>query len=178
MQLKQETIDKLRELEKFILEEPRRFNLHIWGAFASEETVERIREEGPEYIELITQDSSAAAEEILESLLAEPPCGTVACLAGNLCIMAGLVKPVLGPNFEVYEFSQDTPKKAAEYLGVDDQQEISKLFFLKHWSGSRNNPGPGWPEEFEKKLEECTPGSKEYAQVAVDRIEHYIKTGE
>jgi hypothetical protein len=95
-------------------------------------------------------------------------------LAGNICIITELIKPKAHfYGSEVYIFDWNTPTMAQEELQITDEQK-DRLFFLKAWrklEGSR-----GWPDNYEKRLAQYQPGTKEYAQVAVDRIEHFIET--
>lgn len=162
-----ETVEKLRKLQKFILEEPRRFNLGFWGVHVAPE---RKTASISEIEEFLSYD--LAAEEVERVLSNFPPCGTVACLAGNVCVMEKIVKPTVDSWREVYSFSYDTRELACQALGISEE-EGDKLFFLHSW-GYRM----GWPEEFDDKLRAAKPGTQEYAQIAVDRIEHYIQTGE
>lgn len=156
----EKTVAKLRRLQKYILKEPRRFNLNFWGVH-SEEDPESLRDSGVYDNEIVT---------ILETQ--NPPCGTVACLAGNVCVMAKLVTPIDFEGHDLYEFDNSTPTQAQEYLGIS-MEDADNLFYLQTWGVVDG----GWPKKFEKQLLKYTPGSKEYAQVGVDRIEHYIQTG-
>ena len=162
-----ETIVKLRKLQQYILEEPKRFNLTFWGAHVDpkyqDKTVEELRDL------LVFELSRSVIKDIKD---ASPPCGTVACLAGNVCVMEGIIKPVDDMHQDAYVFSEETPSLACKALGIDEQ-EGEKLFYLHDWTDHG-----GWPQEFEFRLEAATPGTQKYAQVAVDRIEHYIQTGE
>ena len=163
------TIEKLRKLQQFILEEPRRFNLSFWGAHIGPEDIKE------DCFDLADQLDDLGVIHVEEIQNQYPPCGTVACLAGNVCVMEGVVKPdrILPGKLEIYSFDEDTPRIARLALGISEN-DAERLFYLRSF-GFRDL---GWPEEFERRVLNCTPGTKKYAQVAVDRIEHYIKTGE
>lgn len=177
-----ETVEKLRKLQKYILEEPKRFNLNFWGAHVDKTHIE---EDVDDLDAKLGYD--LAGEDIKLIKQNYPPCGTVACLAGNVCVMEGTVQPDYifetesGEKIDVYTFSMDTPELACKSLGITES-EGEKLFYLKNWSHWIEEDGDyirvGWPEDFAAKLKACTPGTPEYAQVAVERIDHYIKTGE
>lgn len=166
--LKKETIKKLRAIQKYILEEPRRFNLTFWGEIANPKEFKYFENEGAFY-------------DVVEQ---KPPCGAVGCIAGNACIVGGIVKPkdvIKGlDEFKVYAFPETTPEKARKYLGITKEQ-ADRLFFLASWCNTdfdENGEYLGWPEEFEQELNNYKAGTKGYAQVTVDRIEWFIKTGE
>lgn len=154
-------ITKLRALQKYLLDEPRRFNLRSWGVHINPTTPkQQLKEEfGIEgHIELIEKQN--------------PPCGTVACLAGNLCVMGKLIGPKQFKNEIIFEFGNSTPDLARKYLGLTEE-EANPLFYLKEWGF-----GFGWPEQFAKRLARHKSGTKAYAKIAVARIEHYINTGQ
>lgn len=175
----QETIAKIRQLEQYILAEPKRFNLGLWGVHANPKDYEHIEHQADTY----NQKGSLVDYEAMEELLnSRPPCGSMACLAGNTCIIAGLIKPVIQEGF-VYEFPSNTPYLAEKWLGITER-EAGDLFFLRSWGHAVEDKVKeqvvkvGWPEEFENRLALCQFGSEAYAQVAVDRLEHFIATGE
>lgn len=156
-------VELLEKVKAHILEEPRRFNLDYWGGIVDPNF----------YNDLYEADDDSDGE--IESILAKqrPPCGAVGCIAGNVCILAGIVKPSerFNKNY-IYELPQNTLELAAEALGIEYQQ-AARLFYLSKWDRAQGN---GWPEPFESRLEECDPGTLEYAQVTAERIDHFIKT--
>ena len=166
------TIEKLRKLEAYILEEPKRFNLNLWGEIANPK----------KYKEIIAECSYPEDYDILQQ---KPSCGAVGCIAGDACILFGKIKPSkvikeLDWELGVYTFPDNTYRLAQEVLGLTENQALS-LFLLKSWSWKFDDEGNdyvGWPNKFAKRLEKYKPGTKKYAQVAVDRIEHFIRTGE
>ena len=166
-----ETVAKIRLLQKHLLEEPRRFNLNLWGVKYTEDATT------DDFKSYVLWD---AVNQIIE---ANPPCRTIACLAGGCLIIGELVKPEFVNGAKVYMFSNDAPIQAAKWLGITTI-EATKLFFLKNWSDRIFDPETktyrkyGWPAEFASRLETLEPGSPEYAQVGVDRLEYYINIGE
>ena len=166
--LNPETVKKLRALQKYIREVPERFNLKLWGQVANPEDYDALE--------------SYYQEEPIS--LQRPPCGAVGCIAGNYCIMTGLIQPKKILNdlkeSEVYEMGYDTSNKAKKSLGLTKEQ-AENLFFLKSWHTSSYNEAKGdfngWPYEFEDELKTYTPGTKEYVEVTCRRIDHFIKTG-
>lgn len=155
-------IELLQKVKAHILEEPRRFNLGYWGGIVDPKF----------YNELLAEEDEGGDEE-LESVLAKqrPPCGAVGCIAGNVCILAGLIKPT--EHFDggsVYEMLDNTQDIAADALGLDVYQ-AARLFFLPRWGRLA-----GWPSAFADRLNEAKPGSVEYAQITAERIDHFIAT--
>jgi hypothetical protein len=156
------TIKTLRELEKYILEEPKRFNMSFWGLTVDPNYYDKVKKTG-----YLSSEESALVKQ-------KPTCGTVGCMAGNLCVMTGKIKPKIHFNgAQVYHFPHNTALLASEILGISPY-EGEKLFMLSSWT----TDGNGWPVNFSTKLMTYSPGTKQYAQVVVDRIEHYIATGE
>src|SRR5215472_5693396 len=92
--VKPETAALLRKVAAYILEEPKRFNLNFWGSSIDPKRFDNLAED----------DDAEEAEEAL--LAAQPPCGTVACIAGNACIVTGKIEPVLDD--QVYHFPGNT----------------------------------------------------------------------
>jgi hypothetical protein len=164
--LSKKTIDLLKKFQEYILEEPRRFNLSLWGEIANPKEFEQIAEDrGP--------------TDVTDQ---RPPCGTVGCVAGSICVLTGVIKPktVLKglSSLEVYSFPNHTPEMAAKALGLP-LSLAEKLFYLKSWRVVFNKEEevyPGWPEKFEEELEKHKPGSQGYAKVTVARIQHFIDT--
>jgi hypothetical protein len=70
-----------------------------------------------------------------------------------------------------YYFGRDTEQKAAECLGLTENQ-AKKLFFFVSWNYSH-----GWPTEFEAAYRKAKT-QKSKVEVACRRIDHFIATGE
>jgi len=85
------------------------------------------------------------------AFLEYPKCGTVACIAGWACILSGQ-KPV------IWE------RNAIKLLDIDKDQ-AARLFFDENWPGK-------YQGEYLRTKEQ----SKERAQVACERIDHFIAT--
>src|ERR1044071_3198421 len=76
----------------------------------------------------MTRDFFKSMDEI-------PPCGSVACLAGNVCIITGAVKPqvagtVNGVELLVYEEPAQGWGLTARILLDLESDQASRLFFL------------------------------------------------
>lgn len=152
--------ERLRRLQKFIMKEPKRFNLKYWLVKITKNTTP---------LDMKYNEIGA-----FESIKAQrPPCNSVACLAGEVCLMAKLI-PLKMKKSSKYLTIHAASNYAAAYLGLSEN-EASKLFFLRYWT---DTPTIGWPTFFEIELSKYDPGTVEYAQVAVDRIEHFINAGE
>lgn len=169
---KVDTIKKLRKLQRYILEEPKRIHMNDWGAHVDPKN--KVAKRRIKEAFCITK--SYDRTDLLSTLLAvNPPCGTMACAAGSLCVIGGLIKPakkrVNGGGY--YQFPSNTPEIAAKYLGIDEEI-ADRLFYFKEWNDDDN----GWPKKFENSLNNTKPGTKAYAKVVVARIEHFIRTGE
>lgn len=167
------TINELRKLEQYMLEEPRRFNLNYWGMHIDPKYYDDSDSFGGVAWDRICElsDDQIRYSDAADMLKQKPPCGTMACLAGNYLVMTGAVKPhSYCTNMEVYAFTSSTPDIAGHALGLTEYQRHN--LFYPHESRY-----DGWPKEWQDKLDAKTPGTLEYAQVAVDRIEHFIATG-
>lgn len=152
------TVAKLKKIEKYILEEPKRLNMRFWGAHTNK----------PSAIDDLFNEGvvGAALKE------QNPPCGTIGCIAGTACVVAKDVK--IPKKSDFFNFPANTPVKARKWLGISNQ-DSHKLFYLSEMGFTE---GWCWPAKFEDRLAKFKPGTKGYAKVVVARIEHYIKTGE
>jgi hypothetical protein len=137
-------IEKIEKLRQYILEEPRRYNQTIFGA----------RKGVYDY----DYDKGFVA-------IQKPPCGTVACLAGNAILMEGqklFVKR--GGEFVV---RNDASVLAAKILGLTPLQ-AAKLV--------RGVPGEkDWGLGFAAWFD-TVRGYKEKAEVTTAFLAHLIKT--
>ena len=165
-----DTVKKLRKLQRYILAEPKRIHMDDWGIHVDPKDKTTLKNLKENY-------GAAVGGDLLSTLLVKnPPCGTMACAAGNLCIIGGLINPqaeLRDSGEPYYYFDSNTPELAAEYLGIDEEV-AGRLFYFKGWASEDN----GWPKEFEDRLNKHNPGTLGYAKVVVARIEHFIKTGE
>jgi len=148
-----------KQLEKI----PGRFNMDFWGASVKDmkdlKTTQPNNQHGYDLAWLIQ------AKQQLESK--HPPCGTVACLAGQILVTAKLIKPKFTTKENwFYVFPNNTPNKAAKYLGI--KYSVAKKLFFPYV----------WPSKFRNQLEDKAPGTKAYLNVAKRRFEHLVKTGE
>lgn len=85
-----------------------------------------------------------------------PKCGTAACIAGWTCLLTPQLK-----NFALNE-NYDAHGPAEKILGLS-RMEANRLFLPGHW-----------PEKFVGGISD--DGKKKTAEVAVARIEWFIKT--
>ena len=131
----------LREVEKRILAEPRRFDMMTFGDKLDKEAIEALGEEAP-------------------------PCGTVACIAGHVDWMTH--PRLFAASVALGDYDDSIVERAAKELGLgfepSQDTNAGRLFFDNEW-----------PEKFQAALAEAkTPLQR--AEVAVKRIEHFIKT--
>jgi hypothetical protein len=163
MKPSKETIKKLRKLQTFIHKEPRRFDMSRWG------TVVKNLEALTAHCDLIDQDDSLNYDlNVKRFLKLKPPCNTMACLAGSALIMGKLIEPIFSDDVEdgevaVFNFSDDTPEIAAEYLGLD-YEDTNLLFYIDGWG------------KFASGFERLSP--QKQVERACERIDHFIETGE
>jgi hypothetical protein len=134
-------IAKLKKLKKWILDEPRRYNQNTWVAT-----------EGPR---VANQN---------------PPCGTVACLAGSACLMEGF-EPV-GADFGNHVKDRNgsiyfVGELGAEILGLTED-EAGNLFALN---------ANGWPRNAQSAYMKSTDLIGR-AQAAAKAIDALIKSGQ
>ena len=165
--LTKKQIAKLERLKKFLRKEPRRFDMDWWGVkiknIADLPTLEKSYD---------LTGVGAAYNTLAEQ---KPPCGTVACLAGNIAIMAKLIQPEQlqsRPGLEednVYLFPPETAQMSANWLGIHN---YGKLFFTSDMSHTSNC----WSEKFSRAYRKAkTP--KEKVEIACEVIDYYIKNG-
>ena len=133
----------LREVEKRILAEPRRFDMMTFGDKLDKEAIEALGEEAP-------------------------PCGTVACIAGHVDWMTH--PRLFAASVAIDRFARDDSiaERAAKELGLgfelSQDTYAGRLFFDDEW-----------PKKFQAAFSKAkTPLQR--AEVAVKRIEHFIKT--
>ena len=175
-------IKKLRKLQDFILEEPKRFNLSVWGEVVNPDFYKQLKKEfHDEY-----DPEGGTGYPVVDQ---KPPCGTTGCIAGDACVLFKKIQPkkIIKDlcETEIYSFPDHTDELAAAALGIP-LEYANRLFYLKEWSfhtrKELTDPDTGeiagWPEEFADRLAKTKPGTKAYAKVAVARIEHFIQTGE
>lgn len=96
----------LRRVQRYIMEEPRRFNMNWWAELHDKGTVER-------YPNL-------------------PPCGTVCCLAGTAVLLAGCTVVEHG-EMRPYKRLGDWSEAAPKLLGLPDYFPIYSLFVAASW---------------------------------------------
>lgn len=121
-----------------------------------------------------------------------PFCGTVACLAGHLAIAAanGLGRERYNAGDEVVRDPDGfLPKQLPAWLlrrlrgthGTDDsysaQQIGREILGIDGWDGALFSE-TGWPSPFRERYQVAVPGSKQRAQAVVDRVVHWMRTGE
>ena len=95
-----------------------------------------------------------------------PPCGTVACIAGHVDWMTH--PRLFAASVALGDYDDSIVERAAKELGLgfelSQDTYAGRLFFDNEW-----------PEKFQAALAEAkTPLQR--AEVAVKRIEHFIKT--
>lgn len=88
-----------------------------------------------------------------------PACNTIACIAGWA---VSLKEKRLAEQLE--RIWLDVEDRACEALELKTQS-ADKLFYSTRW-----------PEKFQARLGRCKEGSRPYAKVVSDRIEHFITT--
>ena len=141
----------LRKVAKYIMEEPRRLNMGNW--------------------------LRSAKEVCYLSKSRRPPCGTVACIAGTACIVAGIAKLVPEGKKQVYRLPPDGPLAAQKVLGLT-QEEACRLFLVDiEWGDGPFDGVEGhWPEQFAAVYSDEHNTPLKNAKIVVARIEHFIKT--
>lgn len=88
-----------------------------------------------------------------------PPCGTVGCIAGTLCVLSSR-RPGR------YFGEGGTQSTACRLLGIAENawKEDHSLFFKENW-----------PRPLQKRLARCRPGSAAYARVVCAAIDQWIE---
>ena len=156
--LSKKTINGLRKIEKAILEEPKRLDMHQWG--------EKELVKGG----LVKSGDVDKADA--------PPCGTVACMAGWAVTLLmpkkefnKFMKPAIdmakSRGFQVFYFPWDTEDRAAALLNLNGEQ--ADALFLPDF----------WPPDYKStyRLAKGTPKqrAKIRAKVTASYIEAFIK---
>lgn len=171
-----ETVAKIRQYIEWVRTEPRRFDMTYWGVTIKDEAKPQLKTGEPMYgisnsingkfeIHAPTCGDKTVAQLLEEQ---DPPCGTVCCMAGGICMMAGFVKPQFEKGCAVYSFPADTGSMAERWLGISWRQ-AHRLF-----------QATNWPEKFRKQYNKADnahdcPGKVE---ALIDRLEYFIETGE
>lgn len=126
-------VELLQKVKAYILEEPRRLRMRFW---------------------LMKHDPDL---DNLDNLA--PPCGTVACIAGTICLLKN-------PDIKIDDVrtTLNIMKQAAGFAGLNNFQ-CERLFYAS-----------AWPSRFRNELDWRDPGTKEYAEVTARRIDHFIET--
>ena|ERR1700674_152666 len=163
MKPSKETVKKLRKLQAFIRKEPRRFDMSCWGA-AIKGSIEKLDPNKAAIDQNGLENYGVSLHIIADN---NPPCGTVACLAGSVLMMAGLIKPKFiktkKDEVAVFDFGSKTPSRASDYLGITPDDE-NKLFYLD-----------GWQARFSYAY--WSLSNKQQVERACKRLDHYIETG-
>jgi hypothetical protein len=133
-------VGKLRKLKRYILAEPRRYHQHWW---------------------MITGDKTK--HPILATQ--KPPCGTVACLAGNACLMEGFRPHPDNCNFVAWKREKellDVADVAQDILGLSDEQTLALFRF----------DGSGWSQRAYRAYYDATTisGRARAATMAIDDL--------
>lgn len=144
-------IKLLKRIKRAILKRPDQFEMSWW--FSDLHYVNRYRQ--------------GRGQPPLEKIGA---CGTAGCIAG-WAVALHLRKPHDKINLSQAKQSSTThgayyvSSTAAKLLGIDDNQQASDNLFGLAW----------WPDEFKLRYRSAKT-VQEQAQVAADRIDHYIRT--
>lgn len=98
---------------------------------------------------------------------AEPPCGTVCCIAGEtvLCADRRLGAELRDLNSTTLCNWHLVERNAAHLLGLTPAQ-ADRLFYPVHWD-----------LQFRQRLWDCNPGTPAYARVTADYIDSFIERG-
>lgn len=110
MKLKPKAIQLLLRVKAHILEEPRRLNMSEWKQTAFPGMIVK---DGYEH------GLNASKHHQLLTAKTAPPCGTVGCIAGWVCLLSGADYPIFGG-------------QAAAYLGVEEHH-LEPLFYPRKW---------------------------------------------
>lgn len=116
-------VEKLLKLKAYILAEPRRYNQAFW---------------------MYNKEATLTKKQ-------NPPCGTVACLAGNACLMEGWTAWRFTPSGAVYEvqspdggkWNESIRAAAQDILELDDDQA----------DGLFDGEADGWSDEARRAYE-------------------------
>ena len=156
-------INKINKVFTELQKVPGKFNMDYWGA--SVKDLKALSSTGEVNQHGVWLQWLGSVKIQLETK--HPPCGTVACLAGQVLMTAKLIKPKFSTKENsFYVFPNNTPHKAAKYLGL--KYSVAKKLFFPFM----------WPQNFRTQLEMATPGTKAYLKIAKRRFEHLVKTGE
>lgn len=169
------TVRKIRKLQRHILAEAKQFDLGIWGFIVNSDRELELKEALDQGQIITDQHGQHVFGNPRLKKAVQSGCGTVGCIAGSICIMQKLITPTYNNDAKIYVFNVHTKTLAKNFLGISTK-DANNLFFLPWWLPA-GAVGSGWPDEFANRLSQWEPGTQEYAQVAVDRLEHYIQTG-
>jgi hypothetical protein len=146
----------------FAEEEPRRFNMETWFDHFPKEH-EDLQDE--RLIDLHMKENDV------------PACGVVACLAGSVCIQAGICRMDVERDGTKYYHSPSEGwfEAAQKALGITDEQ-AKRLFYHTKGIAETNSSNLRWPDKFSKMYTHArTPAGRVRALKA--RVEYFKKTG-
>jgi hypothetical protein len=110
-------------------------------------------------------------DEARRGVLGNPACRTQACIVGEALLVSGKAK--IGPygGIVLHKPSDDSLIYIAQDLLRLTKPQMHRLFYLH----SENAGAAGWPTQFEEAYKAALT-ALDRAQVAKDRILHFIKT--
>ena len=143
-------IKLLRQIQKYILAEPRRFQMVEW-------ILRRIK--GEWYLNDRTRTFNGDEEELPRRI---PPCNTASCIAGTAVLLGA-------PRQQTKLTGDQLRMLASKLLQLEDDMRVDytqspagRLYFMRFWPG--------------KFQTAARPGTKAFAENACKRIDHFIAT--
>lgn len=143
----------LRRIQKAILEEPKRVAMNVWAV-------------GGDAIQFGEYKSEFGSGVDLCKRSDVPACGTIGCICGwGFALTTKLRGNALADMMDkLWRSGGVTPAGSAKLFGLTEEQ--AKCLFFRDC----------WPDEFSNKLDRLYFGTKRYARVVCDRIDHFIAT--
>ncbi len=159
-------VELLLKVVEYAEQEPRRFDMGDWyvdvsGVITGDDDLDSI----------VSNDSGFAARDV-EKL---PPCGTIGCIAGTACILAGDLQyeTTIFDGFELrsyYDPYRGWYRTAVDLLDLSYEQ-ADRLFYPKREVSER-----GWPEPFVTEYAQNWDNPEERVKILRRRVEHFIVT--
>jgi len=158
----QKAIKKVNKVFLALTKQPKKFNMSYWATAVKDYKLLPIL-----IRENVARGYFGKARELKALKNQAPPCGTIACLAGQALITLGKMQPTVDNDKAVYSFNHlSVPEEAAKLLGISEDA-ADKLFFPDYW-----------PRKFRYALKKQKAGTKGYLNVAKRRFAHLVKTGQ
>jgi hypothetical protein len=191
-----DTQKKMARVLAALEKQPKKLNMDFWGISVNYRDIPEVLKAMEENPNVHARKTSAVLRAIQR---AKPPCGTVACLAGQTLITLGGLKFKRLTGNKLNRLSDKLFKPSNEvFLGLSDEQTkgLLQLTDNKFFRLSEKTPETAaailglsdeqatmlfypveWPDHLYDELHRYIPGTKKYLNTVKKRWKHMIEEG-